>query len=671
MPDLKDSGSSASIWILGVTFAALAIVSAETASWWVAGIGSALGLGLTAWVARRSSMAGRQAVQTAREAFEQLDAAKAELEALSLAVHASPLPLAAFGPDKTTAAASESFARLAGRPANKIAGLDIKTLLGPEAAEAAQKADALEGTQTVTVSGETIRVYSTRTGGGAAVVLAVPCAREMAEAEHNRNKLANFHSASQAINELAQRMAGSSELMSAYADEQATGANRQKQQTEAVAGAIDKMMSAVMEVATNASATSEAASEAREVAVDGTNMVHKAVEGINTLATSAKELAEVLAGLDTQAGEIGRVIGVISDIADQTNLLALNAAIEAARAGDAGRGFAVVADEVRKLAEKTMQATGEVESAVRNIQASSKEAMTSMDRTGRMVEESTDLSNQAGQALEKVMEHIEGMVDRVHHIAQAAEEQSAAAEQISASVEEIASIARDSDEGATQQAYATKDIATLSAELLGLAQGLSGKEGKSLKIAKSEGLMKGVLPKLMQDYIKDEFGPDTFEAVQEELGDPTFLPGESYPDTVLHQMADLVSAATGTSKRDVLYGLGLVTVNGFHKLYKRYFRTKDLKEFYMSMNDVHAEVTKDMPGVKPPKFTFEDKGDTLFMNYTSPRALFDYFEGILNGAARFFDQKIDVRIKPLNKDTARAEIHFLECDSKTECNLKP
>ncbi len=40
--------------------------------------------------------------------------------------------------------------------------------------------------------------------------------------------------------------------------------------------------------------------------------------------------------LDTQAVEIGNVLGVINDIADQTNLLALNAAIEAARAGEAG-----------------------------------------------------------------------------------------------------------------------------------------------------------------------------------------------------------------------------------------------------------------------------------------------------------------------------------------------
>lgn len=77
-----------------------------------------------------------------------------------------------------------------------------------------------------------------------------------------------------------------------------------------------------------------------------------------------------MVGLGGQAENIGKVLGVINDIADQTNLLALNAAIEAARAGDAGRGFAVVADEVRKLAEKTMLATKEVGNAILAIQNS-------------------------------------------------------------------------------------------------------------------------------------------------------------------------------------------------------------------------------------------------------------------------------------------------------------
>jgi methyl-accepting chemotaxis protein len=77
------------------------------------------------------------------------------------------------------------------------------------------------------------------------------------------------------------------------------------------------------------------------------------------------------------------------------------------------------------------------------------------------------------------------------------------------------------------------------------------------------------------------------------------------------------------------------------------------------MNEVHAQLTKDQPGIKPPTFTYEDKGDELFMNYRSSRGLFDYFEGILLGAAAFKGEQVSVAIKPFDETTARAEIRFL------------
>jgi len=466
--------------------------------------------------------------------------------------------------------------------------------------------------------------------------------------------------AGERISGLAEHVASATELLSASADEQAQGAQKQRRQTSSVAASMQEMTGTVLEVARNATVTSEAAGEANTSAAEGVSMVNDAVAAINQVAESARQLGVEIGELDSQAGAIGQIINVINDIADQTNLLALNAAIEAARAGEAGRGFAVVADEVRKLAEKTMDATKEVETAIVAIQARSKDATSSMQATAVKVDESTALSNRAGEALQRIMENIGDMVKRVAQIATAAEQQSSAAEGIMRSVEDIASIAEDADEAAGQAAGATREMAELARELLSVSREFgSGKSGNGDKLRRSEGQMKGVLPKLAQEYVHKTFGDELYESMQQEMGEPVFLPSDSYPDQVLRQMAEFAAGKAGMGVREFFIGLGRYTVVRFNELYPGYFKKDSLKEFYLRMNDVHAQLTKTQPGIKPPRFSYEDKGDVLFMNYRSGRGLFDYFEGILLGAADFKGERVEVEVKPFDEQTARAEIRFL------------
>lgn len=567
-------------------------------------------------------------------------------------------------------AVTPSLLDLLKKPANKVIGLTVsQAFFNKEGASIIEsvldsKNAVDENVDFILWDGRSIsvRLYANLVHGsdGISGVISsfVDISETVMQQRENEEQRANMAHAGEQLSGLAEHVASATELLSASADDQAQGAQKQRTQTSSVATAMEQMTGTVLEVAQNATATSRVAEQAHESANAGVTMVNKAVTAINEVADSAEQLGHEIGQLDSQAGEIGRIISVINDIADQTNLLALNAAIEAARAGEAGRGFAVVADEVRKLAEKTVTATKEVEEAIGSIQKRSRGASESMIQTEEQVGVSTDLSNQAGEALQQIMENIKDMVGRVSQIATAAEEQSSAAEEINRSIDEIAEIASDADEAAGQAASATRELAGLAKELLDVSKDFMGGGGET-RLRESKGEMKGILPKLTQEFVERTYSDEVFEGMQEELGYPTFLPMDSYPDQVLMQIAELVSVQTGVSLRDFFLGLGQFTVVKFHELYPYLFKDESLKEFYMRMNDVHAQLTKDQPGINPPNFTYEDKGDELFMNYRSGRGLFDYFEGILLGAADFKGEKVTIAIKPFDETTARAEIMFL------------
>lgn len=203
------------------------------------------------------------------------------------------------------------------------------------------------------------------------------------------------------------------------------------------ATAMNQMNSTVLEVASNAEGAADAASSVQGQAHEGNELVARTIDSLRTLKNLSISLKTDMAGLDSQARDIGAVLTLIRDIADQTNLLALNAAIEAARAGEAGRGFAVVADEVRKLAEKTMSATRDVESAIQAIQQGTIKSSATMDDAVSAIESTSHVGEESGHALEKIARLAEDSSMRVSAIAAAATQQSAASEQINRSITEV------------------------------------------------------------------------------------------------------------------------------------------------------------------------------------------------------------------------------------------
>ena len=309
------------------------------------------------------------------------------------------------------------------------------------------------------------------------VVGAITLVADLTEIKLQQRQIESQHEATAEVarnaNAISDRLSAATEELSAQIEQSSRGAEIQAQRVSETATAMEEMNASVLEVARNAAGAADTSDNAKARAENGATVVNQVVEGIANLRRQALDLKENMGALGQQAQGIGQIMNVISDIADQTNLLALNAAIEAARAGDAGRGFAVVADEVRKLAEKTMNATKEVGSAIQGIQDGATRNAAHVDQTVGAIEETTSLANASGKALDEIVSLVEQAADQARSIATAAEQQSSTSEEMNRNVEQINTISAETSAAMAQSASAVSELASQAQELKHLIAQLS------------------------------------------------------------------------------------------------------------------------------------------------------------------------------------------------------
>jgi len=263
----------------------------------------------------------------------------------------------------------------------------------------------------------------------------------------------------------AVQLASAAEETSAVSAQTDGSVQRQQQEIEMVAAAMNEMSSTVQDVAHNAADASSEANQANEQAHSGSQVVHDSVQSITKLSSQIEQAAESIRKLEGESLAIGKVLDVIRGIAEQTNLLALNAAIEAARAGEHGRGFAVVAEEVRSLASRTQGSTEEIREMIERLQNGSGEAVRMMDLSQDQASQSTEEMEATREVLENIGSSISRINDLNFQIASAAEEQSAVAAEIDQNITNISGAGQESAQGATQTRIASEELAKLAEQL--------------------------------------------------------------------------------------------------------------------------------------------------------------------------------------------------------------
>ena len=223
------------------------------------------------------------------------------------------------------------------------------------------------------------------------------------------------------IKTTASDVAGSSEELTANANQSAQVTQNVAQSITEVAEAAEKQLQIVNEsrmtieefqrgleeAITNQRRAREQTQATAEKAAEGNAFVQTTVEQMNSIASTVQQTGEIVSKLGERSKEIGNIVEIISSISGQTNLLALNAAIEAARAGEHGRGFAVVAEEVRKLAEESQNASQQISELIRSIQEETNRAVASMEEGRREAEKGKENVTATGESFSEILKMVE------------------------------------------------------------------------------------------------------------------------------------------------------------------------------------------------------------------------------------------------------------------------
>ena len=295
-----------------------------------------------------------------------------------------------------------------------------------------------------------------------------------------KNLAENVSKNTKIITEISECSYASSEEIAATMSEIANGASNQAVSIGEGLGSMNKLSHEINMVNSKTKNVSSVLKESKQIKQEAMFSVKTLNNKAEETNKSSTKIVDDITVLNSNIKDIKSIVELIVGIAEQTNLLSLNAAIEAARAGESGKGFAVVADEVRKLADKSKEASIQIERIINDIQRKTEVVVKEVKNSNTILKEQMYAVEKTDVAfktifggMDQIDSQLKEMISSINEIVNSKDKTKISMENISSVSEETAATTEQVSDATHGQISGSQKIAEFAQQLDELVESLN------------------------------------------------------------------------------------------------------------------------------------------------------------------------------------------------------
>lgn len=280
------------------------------------------------------------------------------------------------------------------------------------------------------------------------------------------------------VNGLASSVHASANELAATVEEQASTTTEQSASLTEITATMEELSVSSSEIADSANSVAQLSKNMLSETDRTFESLRSLKEKMDEIETDNKNSISEILELDRKSKEIGKIMGLINNIADQTKMIAFNAAIEASSAGEAGKRFSVVAGEIRRLADNVMESTGEIQGKIDEIQKAVNRLVVVSEKGTRTVREGADFASASLNDLVNIVAGTKSSTESAVQISLSTQQQKTASNQVLSALKEIG-------QGLHQTSAAVRQTSAATSHMRDTANHLQKMLGKFKMSAKS------------------------------------------------------------------------------------------------------------------------------------------------------------------------------------------